>query len=79
MTSPPGFLTESELLGLMESHGIGTDASMPVHINNICERNFVRVDANGRKLVPTQLGITLVHGYFAVDKELVLPSVRADI
>ena len=41
---------------------LGTDASIPVHINNICERNYVTV-TGGRRLVPKNLGIVLVHGY----------------
>lgn len=77
-TSPPEHLTEAELIGLMEKHGIGTDASIPTHINNICERNYVQVSA-GRRVVPTELGITLIKGYQLIDPELCRPQVRAHV
>lgn len=61
-TSAPDYLSEAELIGLMEKHGIGTDASIAVHINNICERGYVSL-TGGRRLKPTVVGAALVHGY----------------
>jgi DNA topoisomerase IA len=52
---------EAELIGLMEKNGIGTDASIPTHINNIEKRAYVTVQS-GRRVVPTDLGVTLVQG-----------------
>lgn len=40
-TTAPGYLTEPELISLMDANGIGTDATMPEHIARIKERAYV--------------------------------------
>lgn len=78
MTTPPSYLTESELIGQMEKNGIGTDASIATHIENIQKRNYVEL-ITGRKMKPSKLGLVLAQGYHLIDSSLVLPQVRSDI
>lgn len=66
-------------MSLMEQNGIGTDASMAQHIANICERNYVQVVGKARKLVPTELGSSLIHVYKVIDPELSAPDFRSHI
>jgi len=52
-TKPPRFLQEHELIELMDTNRIGTDASMAVHVNNIVERGYVALcDETGVLLRP---------------------------
>lgn len=46
-TSRPNFLTEPELIGLMDLNGIGTDATMAEHIAKIVEREYVFAQPRG--------------------------------
>lgn len=49
-TTAPGYLTEPELISLMDANGIGTDATMAEHIAKIKERQYVQTQmrAGGR-------------------------------
>lgn len=78
-TAAPNYISESELISLMEKNGIGTDASMATHINNICERNFVEVVSRARRLKPTPLGNALIQGYKEIDTELISAELRSNI
>ena len=77
-TEAPDYLTESDLISEMEKNRIGTDASMPVHIENICQRGYVKVDEK-RRLIPTQLGKALIDALGEVDSEIIHPENRAKI
>jgi len=41
-TSRPSYLTEPELIGLMDANGIGTDATMAEHISKIQDRQYIQ-------------------------------------
>jgi DNA topoisomerase-3 len=47
-TSPPNYITEPELIGLMDINGIGTDATMATHIETIIAREYVTTRPQGR-------------------------------
>lgn len=47
-TSKPGYLTEPELIALMDANGIGTDATMAEHIKTIQDRCYAEARITGR-------------------------------
>ncbi|KAI9166677.1 DNA topoisomerase [Paramyrothecium foliicola] len=47
-TTPPSYLTEADLIALMDANGIGTDATMAEHIQKIQDREYVAtIDRSG--------------------------------
>jgi len=48
-TSPPNYLTEADLIALMDANGIGTDATMAEHIQKIQDRDYVRAVLSGQQ------------------------------
>ena len=103
-SQPPPYLTEEELISEMDKHGVGTDSSIPQHVENISTRGYALVcgdrygagrafgrsirhnqqdglpdKGEGRYVVPTELGVALIHGMRVIDSELVVPEVRAHI
>ncbi|KAM3961071.1 LOW QUALITY PROTEIN: topoisomerase 3-alpha [Aphomia sociella] len=77
-TSPPNLLTEADLIGLMEKHGIGTDATHAEHIETIKSRSYVAL-ADAIHFVPGVLGMGLVDGYDAMGLEISKPHLRAQL
>ncbi|KTW31478.1 hypothetical protein T552_00121 [Pneumocystis carinii B80] len=92
-TESPGYLTESELINLMNINGIGTDSTIAEHIQKILDRKYVfkqskNKDKNKRsqnstiyEFIPSTLGIALVDGYDKIgfDQSLAKPFLRREI
>ena len=74
-TNPPPLLTESDLIALMDRHGIGTDATIAQHVETIQKRHYTVV--KDRVFIPTALGLGLVEGYDEMGLSLSSPALRA--
>ncbi|KAK5100556.1 DNA topoisomerase [Lithohypha guttulata] len=87
-TTPPTYLTEPELIGLMDANGIGTDATMAEHIQKIKDRHYAqsRPKAGGgrnqvQEFIPTVLGVALIEGYdnVGLDVSVSKPFLRKEM
>ncbi len=76
-TEPPPYLSEAELLKLMDRLGIGTDATAAQHIQTNVERGYFYIE--NKRCIPTPLGKALIKALESVKPELVRPEVRAFI
>lgn len=67
-TSPPNYMTEAELIALMDANGIGTDATIADHVEKIIQRNYVTRRKIGKTetFIPTSLGISLIEAFDAI-------------
>jgi DNA topoisomerase IA len=73
-TKPPSHLTESELLRLMEKHGIGTDATRHTFPALIVNRGYAV--KKRRSFLLTSQGEALIKMLRSVDERLVTPETR---
>ncbi|EOB11308.1 DNA topoisomerase 3-alpha [Nosema bombycis CQ1] len=76
-TEPPPFLTESDLIALMDKNGIGTDATIHEHIQKIQEREYARKE--GGFIIPEKFGIALIRGYKNLNLDFSGPVLRKDL
>ncbi|KAF8799282.1 prokaryotic type I DNA topoisomerase [Phlegmacium glaucopus] len=81
-TSKPNYLTEADLVTLMDKNGIGTDATIAQHIQTIIDREYVieRMEGGVKYLVPSTLGIGLIEGYnrIGLAKNVSKPQLRRE-
>lgn len=75
-TCAPKPLSESDLLGLMDRYGIGTDATMAEHIRKIQDREYVIKQNNC--FYPMALGLALVEAFEACEVFLARPTCRSE-
>jgi DNA topoisomerase-3 len=74
-TAPPSYLTESELISLMDRYGIGTDSTIHEHIKHVAERGYSTQIKSMFK--PTLIGSALIKAYRHIGIELYKPYLRS--
>lgn len=73
-TCAPKYLSEAELISLMDKNGIGTDATIHEHIQKIQERGYaIKV---GEEIRPLGLGTALIGGYERFGLDVGKPELR---
>ncbi|KAJ7824662.1 prokaryotic type I DNA topoisomerase [Mycena olivaceomarginata] len=81
-TSSPKYLTEADLVTLMDKNGIGTDATIAQHIETVINREYVLEEYEGgtKYLLPSTLGIGLIEGYneMGLEKSVSKPQLRRE-
>ncbi|AFN82872.1 DNA topoisomerase II [Encephalitozoon romaleae SJ-2008] len=76
-TTAPKYLSEAELISLMDKNGIGTDATIHEHIQKIQERGYaIKV---GEEIRPLGLGMALIDGYERFGLNVSKPSLRKNL
>ncbi len=79
-TTPPKLLRESELIRLMDKLGLGTDATIPQHIQTNIKRSYFRIlKGKSRFIEPTGRGVALIRSLKKSVAMLVDPEIRAYI
>lgn len=78
-TAPPPLLSEADLISLMDTNGIGTDATIAEHIKTILKREYAEKVNNGMQFKPTMLGLALVLSYEHMGLDLAKPALRAAV
>lgn len=76
-TSPPEYLTESDLISLMDKNGIGTDATIHEHIHKIQVREYARKERF--HFIPNELGINLIGAYNQLELNVSEPTLRKNL
>lgn len=76
-TSKPEYLTESDLINLMDKNGIGTDATIHEHIHKIQIRKYCK--KVGFRFIPLPLGINLINSYNIINLPISEPTLRKNL